>query len=81
VAGLAASCRFPDCTHAAEPGCRVRAALASGELGAERFASYRKLQAELAHLERRQDQRKALEQKAQWKALHRAARKHHPRGD
>jgi ribosome biogenesis GTPase len=74
VLALAASCRFTDCAHEAEPGCRVRAALDSGELGQERFASYRKLQAELAHLERKQDQRKALEQKARWKAIHKAQR-------
>jgi ribosome biogenesis GTPase len=81
VAALAADCRFGDCRHESEPGCRVLAALESGDLPEVRLASYRKLQAELAHLERRQDQRKALEQKAQWKALHRAARKFRPRGD
>lgn len=80
VVALAAGCRFTDCTHDREPGCRVRASVESGLLAAERFTSYRKLQGELAYLERRQDQRKALEQKAQWKALHRAARKHTPRG-
>jgi ribosome biogenesis GTPase len=81
VTALAADCRFGDCRHESEPGCRVLSALQSGDLPEARLASYRKLQAELAHLERRQDQRKALEQKAQWKALHRAARKFRPRGD
>ncbi len=36
-------CRFSDCTHTHEPGCAVRAAIESGKLSAERWASYRKL--------------------------------------
>lgn len=43
---LAERCRFRDCAHASEPGCAVRAAVESGELAAERLASYRKLAAE-----------------------------------
>ncbi len=48
ITELAASCRFGDCTHTGEPGCAVRAAIDAGELSEERFASYRKLQAENA---------------------------------
>ncbi len=33
-------CRFPSCTHDHEPGCAVRAAVASGAIAAERYASY-----------------------------------------
>jgi len=40
---LSAGCRFRDCEHDREPGCAVRAALASGELDAARYAHYRKL--------------------------------------
>jgi ribosome biogenesis GTPase len=47
VEALAAACRFRDCAHGEEPGCAVRAALASGELAAERFASFVKLRDEL----------------------------------
>ena len=32
IAELALACRFSDCKHETEPGCAVRAALASGEL-------------------------------------------------
>jgi ribosome biogenesis GTPase len=80
IAALAAICRFGDCRHQTEPGCAVRSALASGDLPEERFASYQKLQAELAHLERRQDLRKELEQKARWKAIHKAQRRFKSRG-
>jgi ribosome biogenesis GTPase len=57
VAGFAASCRFSDCAHEREPGCAVREALRSGALPRERFDSWRKLQRELARLERRLDAR------------------------
>ena len=57
VAGFAADCRFSDCAHEREPGCAVREALRSGALPRERFDSWRKLQRELARLERRLDAR------------------------
>ena len=54
---LAGECRFSDCAHGREPGCAVRAALASGTLDVERFESWRKLQRELERLARKQDAR------------------------
>ena len=39
-------CRFSDCTHTREPGCAIRAAIASGELDPARWARWQKLQAE-----------------------------------
>ena len=46
VEEFAARCRFRDCAHESEPGCAVRAAIASGELPAERWENYRKLKKE-----------------------------------
>ena len=43
VAAAAESCRFTDCRHQSEPGCAVRAAVADGALGADRFAGWQKL--------------------------------------
>jgi ribosome biogenesis GTPase / thiamine phosphate phosphatase len=43
---LAARCRFSNCSHAAEPGCAVRQALAGGLLDKRRFRNYRKLRDE-----------------------------------
>jgi ribosome biogenesis GTPase len=40
---FAAGCRFADCTHAHEPACAVRAAVAAGQLSAVRFGSYLRL--------------------------------------
>jgi len=68
VTSLFAHCRFSDCRHDTEPGCAVRAALAAGTLPGERWESYLTLQAELEHLERRQDLRLQAEEKRKWKA-------------
>ena len=71
IARLASECRFNDCAHETEPGCAVRAALESGVLDADRLASYRKLERELALLERRLDARARSEAR---RAIARAAR-------
>jgi ribosome biogenesis GTPase len=55
VAGLAAGCRFSDCTHGEEPGCAVRRAVADGTLEAERLDGYLKLASEAAALAARHD--------------------------
>lgn len=75
---LAHRCRFRDCHHDQEPGCAVQQAIAHGDLDGDRLRSYQKLQRELAHLERKQDQRASTIEKAKWKAIHKAMR-HHPK--
>jgi ribosome biogenesis GTPase len=37
---LALECKFSNCRHEAEPKCAVRAAVARGDLDAERVAGY-----------------------------------------
>lgn len=76
---LAAACRFRDCSHGAEPGCAVRAAVKAGEVPEERLASYHKLRAELRSLEVREDLELQRRQKQEWRTIHRAQRKHQPR--
>ena len=49
IEALAAQCRFSDCGHGGEPGCAVQAAIAGGEVSAERLASYLKLKREEAY--------------------------------
>ena len=51
IESLFARCRFSDCRHDTEPGCAVKAALASGELSGERWTAYRRLKAEMAREE------------------------------
>lgn len=43
IDALASHCRFRDCRHVSEPGCAVRAAVASGDLDAAHFAKYAQL--------------------------------------
>lgn len=43
VERLAPGCRFADCRHMREPGCAVRDAVESGEMGQRRYESYRRL--------------------------------------
>ncbi len=52
---LSRSCRFADCRHESEPGCAVIAAEKAGEIDPERVASFRKLRAEAAYQERKND--------------------------
>jgi len=64
VEALAAQCRFRDCTHHEEPGCAVRAAVESGELTPERYASYQALQQEMAAMrDRREEARRMNKEK------------------
>ena len=51
VEALFSQCRFSDCHHDTEPGCAVKAALASGELSSERWLAYRRLKSEMAREE------------------------------
>lgn len=69
VVAVAAGCRFRDCSHRAEPGCAIQAALDDGTLPADRWQSYQKLQREQAYAARKSDGRLARETKAQWKKL------------
>jgi ribosome biogenesis GTPase len=75
VTSLFQHCRFSDCSHESEPGCAVKEALADGTLPQERWASYLKLEAELAALERRLDKRLASEERKRWRALARQRRR------
>jgi ribosome biogenesis GTPase len=45
--GFIGECRYGDCRHVSEPGCRVQAAVERGEIQADRLASYRILLEEL----------------------------------
>lgn len=53
VVELAEHCQFRDCEHRTEPGCAVAAAIDAGELDPARFASWVKLQREVARVQDR----------------------------
>ena len=46
IALLTLECRFTNCTHQAEPGCAIQAAMKAGALDPARLARFRKLEAE-----------------------------------
>ena len=74
IHALAADCHFRDCRHEQEPRCAVRRASDEGRLPPERLESFRKLQRELAHHERRQDELLMLQDKKKNKVIHKAMR-------
>ncbi len=51
IAIVAGKCRFVDCTHAHEPGCAVREAVACGDLDEDRYENYLKLAKETEYYE------------------------------
>ncbi len=69
VEQIAASCRFNDCEHRSEPGCAIKAAIASDELDSARLESYRKLQRELRAVASRSDARLRTEERRKWKQI------------
>lgn len=75
VEQFADECRFRDCQHGDEPGCRVQEALLSGELPQERYRSYVKLKRELAHIERKSDAAAQKAARNKWKQITKDSRK------
>jgi ribosome biogenesis GTPase len=76
VERAAAGCRFGDCRHQSEPGCAIRAAIASGDLDRARFNAYEKLQREA---DRAAIATNALSRRAErkkWTAIHRSVEQH-----
>lgn len=62
IVALAQQCRFSNCTHEAEPGCRVQAAMKLGQLDRVRLDRWRKLSSEdTANSERRATRRERAE--------------------
>jgi len=66
---IALTCRFVDCEHRTEPGCAVKAAIASGLLDEARHESYRKLQRELRAVAARSDARLRADERRKWKQM------------
>jgi ribosome biogenesis GTPase len=68
IVELALKCRFADCSHRAEPGCEVRAAVESGKIDEARLRSYLRLAKELA------DQPSPAAQRDRARRFHKAVR-------
>lgn len=69
IENLTGECRFSNCSHRHEPGCRVLQAVTDGEILQERLESYRKLKRELAYLAHRQHKSADRVEKERWKGI------------
>ena len=69
IEALARGCRFSDCSHRNEPGCRVREAIRSGSIPSERFESFLKMQRELHYLSERRHKSASRVEKERWKEI------------
>jgi len=67
IENLAEECRFSDCSHTQEPGCRVLQALSDGEILQDRLESYRKIKRELTYLSHRKHKSADRIEKERWK--------------
>jgi ribosome biogenesis GTPase len=75
IEARALECRFRDCGHERDAGCAIQSAIADGSLDRDRYDGYVKLQRELAYLERRKDERAALDEKKRVKQLMKSVRR------
>ncbi|MFA5906856.1 MAG: ribosome small subunit-dependent GTPase A, partial [Desulfobacula sp.] len=66
---LSPECRFADCSHTHEPGCRVRGAVDDGEISRDRLENYWKMKRELAYLSQRQYKSAGRVEKERWKSV------------
>jgi ribosome biogenesis GTPase len=69
IEALAPACRFSDCSHLHEPGCRVRQAVDDGEIEQDRLASFHKMQRELTYLSDRQHKSADRVEKERWRGV------------
>lgn len=60
VEAFLGKCRFSDCRHETEPGCAIKAAIATGELDIQRWESYQKLKEEAV------DRDEMMRRKREW---------------
>ena len=78
IEDLSQGCRFRDCQHRGEPGCAVLEAVEQGALDPGRLSSFRKLQAEAAHEQRKADPLARAAALSDWKTTMKSM-KHHPK--
>ena len=74
IDSLSALCKFVDCKHESEPGCKIKEAIANGEISEERFANYEKMKRELEYLESRVDESAMLQRKQKERKFHKTFR-------
>lgn len=76
VERIASACRFNDCGHRSEPGCAIRAAIASGDLDRGRFAAWEKLQREAVRAAIATNALGRRAERKKWSAIQRSVEQH-----
>ena len=66
---LAQGCRFSDCSHGNEPGCRVQEAVKEGRIGPERLENYAKMLTEQAQAKERRAKGADRVEKERWQGV------------
>ncbi len=69
IENLAGECRFSDCSHMHEPGCRVLQAVTEGNILQDRLESYHKMKREMTYLSLRQQRSADRVEKERWKEV------------
>lgn len=69
IENLAGECRFSNCSHIHEPGCRVLQAVTDGEVLKSRLESYQKMNRERSYLSHRQHKSSERVEKERWKEV------------
>ena len=67
IEALGRECRFSDCSHTREPGCRVLRAVEERDISGERLENYRKMKRELEYLASRKNKSADRVEKERWK--------------
>jgi ribosome biogenesis GTPase len=79
IKALAEGCRFRDCSHHSEPGCRVQDAVLKGDLDGGRLANYFKIRNQADYFELKRTHSANWVEKERWRKVARSARKRNPR--
>ena len=69
VEKLGMGCRFTNCSHTHEPGCRIIGAVDEGEISKDRLENYRKMKRELEYLSHRRHKSADRVEKERWKEV------------
>ena len=63
ITSLANKCRYSDCTHVHEPGCKVLSFLKAGKLNEKKYSNYINLKNETEYYEANKTERREKERK------------------